>query len=301
MTSIPVAVAPQVLLRQAGLRAKKSWGQNFLQDASVLADIATACRAAPGRQLVELGAGLGALTAHLLAAGADVLAIERDREIAPLLRQSLGADARLQVREADAGRLDYAALAAELHGPLHVVGNLPYQISSRILVNLAAAGQSVQSAVVMVQREVAQRLVAGPPGRDYGLLSVLVQRRFTATILREVPPGAFHPPPKVHSAIVRLVGVPAVYPEADDVAVVATARAAFCARRKTLRNALLRAPQLPGLDAVAAVAALQAADIDPGARAETLDLQAFRRLAASLRAGGHFVATAPAADADEVL
>jgi 16S rRNA (adenine1518-N6/adenine1519-N6)-dimethyltransferase len=280
-----------MLLRQAGLRAKKSWGQNFLCHSGVLADIVAAARAAPERTLVELGAGLGALTEQLLLAGSPVIAIERDREIVPVLQAHLGKHAHLQIRQADAGRLDYAALAAELKSPLHVVGNLPYQLSSRILVNLADAAPHVESAVVMVQREVADRLIAHPPGRDYGLLSVLVQRRFTISIVSSVPPSAFHPPPKVHSAVVRLVAVPQMRTAEQDRAMVIAARAAFCARRKTLRNALMRAAHLTvRLDAAQALGVLKAADIDPGARAETLHLNDFARLGTALSAAGYVAA-----------
>lgn len=285
------SMTPQMLLRQAGLRAKKSWGQNFLCDSGVLHDIVAASRASPTRTLVELGAGLGALTEQLLVAGSPVIAIERDRDIVPLLDAHLGHHAHLQIREADAGRLNYAALAVEVGAPLHVVGNLPYQLSSRILVNLADAAPHVDTAVVMVQREVADRLIAHPPGRDYGLLSVLVQRRFTIAIVAEVPPSAFHPPPKVHSAVVRLVAVPQIRTREEDCAMVIAARAAFCARRKTLRNALMRAPFLTErLTADAALAVLTQAQVDPKARAETLHLNDFARLGKALAQAG-FVPT----------
>lgn len=277
-----------MLLRQAGLRAKKSWGQNFLCHSGVLSEIVAATRAAPERTLVELGAGLGALTEQLLLAGSPVIAIERDRDIVPLLQAHLGHHAHLTIREADAGRLDYAVIAADVGSPLHVVGNLPYQLSSRILVNLADAAPHVDSAVVMVQREVADRLIAHPPGRDYGLLSVLVQRRFTISVVSHVPPSAFHPPPKVHSAVVRLVAVPQIRTAEQDRAMVIAARAAFCARRKTLRNALMRAPHLTvRLDAAQALEVLKAADVDPGARAETMHLGDFARLGGALAAAGY--------------
>jgi 16S rRNA (adenine1518-N6/adenine1519-N6)-dimethyltransferase len=282
MVLVPIR-SPQELLRGAGLRAKKSWGQNFLCDATVLADIAAATEAGPSRPVVELGAGLGALTHHLLEAGGPVVAVERDREIVPHLREYLGSYPGLSLREADAARLDYAALAVELGGPLRVVGNLPYQLSSRILVSLADARPHVHSVVVLIQREVAERLAAFPPGRTYGLLSVLVQRAFTVEVLRIVPPGAFHPRPQVHSAVVRLCATARAFEPEVDRQLVAAARAAFSARRKTLRNSLAGACRTGGAQAAAAI---EAAALSPDARAETLGLADFERLGAALMAHG---------------
>lgn len=282
-TSPRAPLDARALLARSGLRAKKSWGQNFLCDDAVLADIAAATQAGPERPVVELGAGLGALTHHLLVRGGKVIAVERDREIVPVLRDNLAAFAQLEIREANAATLDYEALARELGGPLTVAGNLPYQLSSRIMVSLADAHPHVARAVLLVQREVAERLAAEPGSRTYGLLTVLVQRSFRVLILRSVPPGAFYPPPKIHSAVVVLQAHPERPVGTSDAQLVAAARAAFSARRKTLRNALagglgLTAPQLEPVFAEAG--------IDPGTRAETLGLAHFARLAAALAAHG---------------
>lgn len=280
----PPPPQPRALLDEAGLRAKKSWGQNFLQDAHVLADIAALAEAAPGHTIVELGAGLGALTYHLLARGAAVTAIERDREIAPLLRHALSwAGAQLDVVEADAVQLDYAALATKLGGPLTVAGNLPYQLSSRILVSLAQASPSVRLAVLLVQREVAERLVAKEGSRIYGLLSVLVQRRLDVRLARTVPPTAFFPRPKVHSTVVVLTARSALRPDDEDAALVQVARAAFQHRRKMLRGALARVWHL---EAAQLAPAFTQAGINETARAEELSIDDFARLGASLRAHG---------------
>jgi 16S rRNA (adenine1518-N6/adenine1519-N6)-dimethyltransferase len=286
------------LLRQAGLHAKKSWGQNFLLDQSVLADIARLAVAAPGDLVVELGAGLGALTYHLLARGARLCAVERDRDIAPLLRQSFAWASDLEVLEADAGRLDYTSLAARLGGAeLSVCGNLPYQLSGRILVALADAGAVVRRGVLLVQREVGERLVAAPGSRTYGLLSVLVQRRFAVRLERHVPPGAFHPVPKVHSAVVSLSALAVERALDADRALVRTAKAAFHSRRKTLRNSLAMGLAQPP---AALDAAFGTAGISPQARAEVLSVRDFERLAAALVAHGLIKLDAPgeAADAD---
>ena len=274
---------PRALLHQAGLQAKKSWGQNFLCDRGVLVDISAALTAAGGgapTRILELGAGTGALTAHLLDAGHTVTAVERDRELIPVLREQLGNQAGFTIHEADAGRLDYGALRG--YGPAWVVaGNLPYQLSSRILVNLADAVRDVQAAVLLVQREVAQRLVAEAPGRVYGLLSVLVQRSFHAEIVRQVPPGAFHPPPKVTSAVVRLTRKQHI--AADHTALVLAARGAFSARRKTLANALSAYFKV---DKSALQPVFSAVGIAPSVRAETLAVEQFAQLGDALVAHG---------------
>ncbi len=279
--SLPPPPDPRALLQQAGFGPKKSWGQNFLLDQRVLADIARLAGAAPGKTIVELGAGLGALTYHLLAAGARVVAVERDRELVPILRDVLRWADGLEILEADAARLDYAALRARLGVPLTVTGNLPYQLSSRILVELSDAAPSVERAVLMVQREVAERLSAGPGSRTYGLLSVLVQRSFTVREGRDVPPGAFLPPPKVHSTVVVCEAHGATRDAATDRALVATSRAAFHNRRKTLKNSLSTALAAP---AAQVDEAIRAAAVDPTRRAETLDLPTLERLALELRA-----------------
>lgn len=284
MDTAPPPPDPHALLQQAGLAAKKSWGQNFLRDQQVLQSIAAVVEPTPEHPVVEIGAGLGALTYWLLRGGGQVIAIERDREVVPLLKQALAwAGDRLQVREENAAKLSYQALARELGPQLRMAGNLPYQISSRLLVNLADAAGCVAKAVVMVQKEVADRMCAAPGTRTYGLLSVLVQRRLQPRLVRVVAPGAFLPPPKVRSAVVSLVPrADAVAPEADR-RLVAAARAAFSQRRKTLRNAVAGALGQPGQ---AVEAALAAGGIDPQARAETLALADFARLGDVLAAEG---------------
>lgn len=267
-----------------GAQAKKSWGQNFLQDADVLAAIVATDPEVHQAPCVELGAGLGALTQCLLAQGGHLVAVERDRDMMPSLK-ALSAlhEGRLEVLEADAQRLDYGALRQRLGGRLHVFGNLPYQISSRILVSLAEAQDAVACATLLVQKEVAERLTAGPPGRTYGLLSVLVQRRFTARIVRHVPPGAFYPRPSVDSAVVVLSArKPSLWPEQapeQEAWLTQAARAAFASRRKTLRNSLSSALHI---DKERIDAALLQAGVDGDVRAETLDLNAFLAIGRAL-------------------
>jgi 16S rRNA (adenine1518-N6/adenine1519-N6)-dimethyltransferase len=239
-----------------------------------------------------------------------VVAVERDRELVPVLHRHIegafpglplardpegltpraatgrsngAADPRsLTILEADAAQVDYADLARRLESPPVVCGNLPYQIASRILVAIADQARHVRRAVLMVQKEVADRVVA-TPGREYGLLSVLVQRSMRAGTVCRVPRSAFHPQPRVTSAVVRLEPHGELLDPATDRRLVAAARAAFANRRKTLKNCLVRGLRGDG-DTVSA--AVQAAGLDPGARAETLAVTDFARLGRELAVAG---------------
>jgi 16S rRNA (adenine1518-N6/adenine1519-N6)-dimethyltransferase len=265
--------SPRALLDRYELRAKKSWGQNFLGDEAILDDIARLAAPRPGTRVVELGAGLGHLTARLLARGALVTAVERDRDMARVLSGELGD--RVTLLEADAARLDYAALAAG--APLTVVGNLPYHLTSPILFGLLDQVAHVGRAVFLLQREVAERLAASPGEKDWGVLSVFLQREADVSVERIVPPGAFFPPPKVHSAVIHV----AFRPPAPAAAVADPARfrrlvkAGFAQRRKTLGNALKAGKVAP---AEALAAALAAAGVDPARRGETLTIEEWAAL-----------------------
>jgi 16S rRNA (adenine1518-N6/adenine1519-N6)-dimethyltransferase len=258
---------PRALLDKYRLHAKKSWGQNFLGDEGILDAIARLAVEREGELVVELGAGLGHLTARLLARGARVVAVERDRDMARVLRGELGEAVRLL--EADAARLDYRALAAGegKGGRVAVVGNLPYHLTSPILFSLLDQAEAVSRAVLLLQREVAERLAAAPGTKAWGLLSALLQQRAEVAVERRVPPRAFLPPPKVESAVVRVAFGPPRAEVTDQVRFRRLVKAGFAQRRKTLRNAL-EAARLASPEATAA--ALAAAGIDPARRGETL-------------------------------
>jgi 16S rRNA (adenine1518-N6/adenine1519-N6)-dimethyltransferase len=205
--------APRALLDKYGLRAKKSWGQNFLGDEAILDHIARLAAERAGEPVVELGGGLGHLTARLAGLGARVTVVERDRDMARVLRGELG-DA-ITLVEADAVQVDYAALARAAGAPsIAVVGNLPYHLTSPILFAILDQRASVTRAVFLLQREVAERLAAEPGTKDWGLLSVLLQQEAHVSVERRVPPGAFFPPPKVESAVIRVSFRPPAAPEA---------------------------------------------------------------------------------------
>lgn len=271
---IPPPPDPKQLLREFELGAKKSFGQNFLRDQNMLRVIAEAAmRRAPQGVVVEIGAGLGALTYHLLAVGLRVIAIERDRDLVPILKREFAwAGDKLSLREMDAAKLDYQALAEELGGPVTMVGNLPYQISSRLLVGLAEAGSAVHASVVMVQKEVAERVVAVPRTKEYGLLSVLTQFAFAGEFVRIVPPEAFVPRPKIISAVIALNKAENAFDESDIESAIAAARVAFSTRRKTLRRILANRFRLKSEEAAKLIGAC---GFTEDVRAEEIDLLGF--------------------------
>ena len=274
---------PRALLDKYRLHAKKGWGQNFLGDEGILDAIARLAVEREGELVVELGSGLGHLTARLLARGARVVAVERDRDMARVLRGELGEAVRLL--EADAARLDYRALAAGEGegGRVAVVGNLPYHLTSPILFSLLDQADAVSRAVLLLQREVAERLAAAPGTKAWGLLSVLLQQRAEVTVERRVPPRAFLPPPKVESALVRVAFGPPRAEVADQARFRRLVKAGFGQRRKTLANAL-RAARLAPPEATAA--ALAAAGIDPSRRGETLTVAEWAALERALGRAG---------------
>lgn len=275
MSEVPPWEDPRRVMRRHGLEPKRAFSQNFLVARSAVERIVDALAPRRDELTVELGPGLGTLTAALLRAGARVLAVERDRDMLAVLDAELGAVAELTVIEGDAASIDLTALARD-HGPLALAGNLPYAVTGAILRNLTDHRAALSRAVVMVQREVRDRLVAAPGTKAYGALTVFVQASFAVEPVLRVPAGAFHPPPNVESAVVRLV--PLAQPRAQETPAFRNiVHAAFGTRRKTLKNALRR---------LGAEAALELAGIDGARRGETLsveELDALARAYESLR------------------
>lgn len=272
--------SPREILARRGLRPKKDWGQNFLGDEAILERIAAACELSPSDTVVELGAGLGHLTRALAATGARVVAVERDRDLVAALEEE-ALPANVRVLAANAAQLDFAEIAGVAR-PV-VAGNLPYQLSSPILFEVIEQRASVKRAVFLLQREVAERIAAPPGGRDYGLLSVLLQAWADVSLALRVPAGAFHPPPKVDSAVLRIDLLETPRAEVRDPArFVRLVKAAFAQRRKTLFNALRASEHLGEPPAIAS--ALERAGIDPTRRAETLSPQEFAALERELGA-----------------
>ncbi len=255
--------------------AKPKLGQHLLMDHQAAERIAAALGDVPGRTVVEIGPGRGAITGELAARAGHVLAIELDSEFAGGLRQRFPAE-RVAILEQDVLRFDFAAAQARAGMKLRVAGNLPYYITSPILLKLAASHAALDLAVLMVQREVADRVIANPGSRDYGLLSVAVQVHGPVEPLFTLPPSAFSPPPQVHSTVFRWRFAPrfAELGIADPAGFLRFARWAFAHKRKTLANNLRAAGWAPH----AVTTALARADIHPQARAEALPLETLARL-----------------------
>jgi 16S rRNA (adenine1518-N6/adenine1519-N6)-dimethyltransferase len=248
---------------------RKRFGQHFLHDPGVIRRIVAAIAPRPGDHLVEIGPGEGAITLELLRAAGRLDAVELDRDLVEPLQARCAGVGALTVHSADALRFDFCALAPA-GARLRVVGNLPYNISTPLLFHLLDQAACIRDMHFMLQKEVVERMAAGPGGKDYGRLSVMLQARCDVTPLFTIGPGAFRPPPKVDSAVVRLVPRAAPLAIDDEATFARVVAAAFAQRRKTLRNGL------KGLLTAEAIAAL---GIDPGTRAEQLPLQEFVRLA----------------------
>lgn len=257
------------------VRAKKSLGQNFLTDPNYVRKIVDAAGVGPGDRVVEIGPGLGHLTRELARRAGRVLAIELDDRMIPVLEQEFGAADKVTIRKADALLFPFD----ELEGAWKVVANLPYYISTPLLQRLLSFRVRFSSLTIMLQKEVAERIAAGPGGKEYGVLSVLVQYAAEVRIAFNVPAGAFTPRPKVDSSVLVLNvrQEPAVQVN-DEEAFFRVVKAAFSQRRKTLRNSL---GQL-GLNADQLGSAEAATGISLSRRAETLSLQEFGALSEHL-------------------
>jgi 16S rRNA (adenine1518-N6/adenine1519-N6)-dimethyltransferase len=247
---------------------KKRFGQHFLHDRNVVGRIVAALAPQTGDHVIEIGPGTGALTRELLARVTHLDAVELDRDLIAHLESDFPRE-QLTLHQGDALKFDFCALAPA-GNQLRVVGNLPYNISTPLLFHLLDQSGCIKDMLFMLQKEVVERLRAAPGGKDYGRLSVMIQYRCAVEKLFVVAPGAFTPPPKVDSAVVRLVPHATPPVAVDDPARFALlVRAAFASRRKTLRN------NLRGLLSVEDMLAL---GIDPVRRAETLSLAEFASL-----------------------
>lgn len=270
---------PKYLLKELEQKARKRFGQHFLWDDALVDRIVRAARIHEGDRVIEIGPGLGILSRALLRAKADVTAIELDRDLAEFLRENLP---ELNLVEADALKIDWSDVAPG--NGWKVVANLPYNVGTHVLMDLLRQSSSrFDSVTVMLQKEVVDRLLAVPGNKKWGALSIEAQVRAAPLYLLAVPPGSFHPPPKVDSSVVRFDlfaepktgGVPPVFFDR-------VARAAFSQRRKTLTNSLGSR-----FGREVAVAALLLAEIDSSARAESATLDEFRAIAKALYEAVH--------------
>jgi len=278
-----MVVDPRQVLRRYGLRPRKGLGQNFLVDRRALERIVEAAELTPADTVLEVGPGVGQLTRLLAEAAGRVVAVELDPQMVAALRQELAGLPNVEIVEADILQVDPAALAGRV--PYKVVANLPYYITSAALRHLLEAQPPPSLLVVTVQEEVAARITAQPP--EMSLLAVSVQFYGRPRRVARIPAGAFYPPPKVDSAIVRIdVYPPGERPvQVDDVEwFFRVVRAGFGQRRKQLRNSLAAGLHLTAAEVEAA---LQRAGIDPHRRAETLSLEEWARLSRELATPRH--------------
>lgn len=266
-----------------GLAAKRSFGQCFLADPNIARIIAQEATTPAGGTTLEIGAGTGALTAPLLDRAARVIAIERDRDLVPVLRATFAGAieaGRLVVVEADAVSADWASLVAEGPEPRILAGNIPYQITGRILQRAVEHAGAFQRAVFLVQKEVAQRLAAKPGTKDYGAMTVFVRSRFAPSLRVVVPASCFRPKPRIDSAVVVLRASEPV-PGCRGSTFEELVACAFSKRRKTLRNAWAGAAGLEGTELERAA---KEAGVDLDARGESLTVEQFGLMARAIDA-----------------
>lgn len=272
----------RVLLERYGLRAKKSFGQNFLVSDRAFRAIVDATVKTDMDWIVEIGAGLGTLTARLAERVSEgkVIALERDPDMIAVLKAELAGVDNVEIENVDALRYDLKMAARWRGEPITVCGNLPYHIASQLMFKVIEAREHVTHAVVMIQKEMADRLVAAPGTKEYGALGVMIRTYADVFTVAKVGAGSFVPPPKIDSTVIRIAPLANAAPRvpiADERHYSQVVHAAFGQRRKTLRNALRAV-----FDEAAVDAALAISKIDGGRRGETLDIAEFGAIAAAL-------------------
>lgn len=268
----------RALMQQHGKQFAKSLGQNFLTDAGVLDCIVEQSGIGAETDVLEIGPGIGVLTARLCRSARKVVSVELDDKLLPILADTLAEFDNVEIVHGDILKTDIGALVQERFGgkKVQVAANLPYYITSPILMRLIEARRWISSVTVMVQKEVAQRIAASPGGKDYGVLSVAVQAYGDVELLTEVPPESFLPPPKVSSAVIRirLSDEPRIV--ANETLFFKIVKASFAQRRKTLCNSL--SATMPQYDKERIRACLAECGLSETVRAERLSLEDFAKL-----------------------
>lgn len=268
------------VLQKHQFHTQKRYGQNFLIDTAVLTRIIRAAEISGEDCVLEIGPGIGTMTQYLAEQAREVVAVEIDRNLIPILEETLAPYSNVTVINEDILKVDIGKLAEEKNGgrPIKVVANLPYYITTPIIMSLFESHVPLDSVTIMVQKEVADRMQAGPGTKDYGALSLAVQYYAKPQIVANVPPNCFLPRPNVGSAVIRLIryAEPPVQ-AADETRMFALIRAAFNQRRKTLCNALGNAPEL-GISREQTAQALEKMGLPLTVRGEALSLEQFAEL-----------------------
>lgn len=275
------------ILQKYGFSFQKKFGQNFLIDTHVLDKIIASANITKDDMVLEIGPGIGTMTQYLACAAGKVVAVEIDKALIPILEDTLSAYDNVTVINEDVLKVDINQLAEEYNNgrPIKVVANLPYYITTPIIMGLFEAGVPLSSVTVMVQKEVADRMQAGPGSKDYGALSLAVQYYAAPYLAANVPPNCFMPRPNVGSAVIRLTlhETPPVE-VADERLLFQIIRASFAQRRKTLVNGLANSPEL-NYSKEEITGFLAACGFPATVRGETLTLSEFARLADVMKAG----------------
>jgi len=257
------------MTQQSIHKARKRFGQNFLQDHNIIYNILSNIQANPDDHWVEIGPGLGAITEPLLKKGLTLDVVELDRDLVKILDQRFGSHKNFTIHSADALKFDFAALAKD-NTKLRIIGNLPYNISTPLLFHLLSSTDCIEDMHFMLQKEVVDRICAEPGSKKYGRLSVMIQYYCETELVFDVPPESFNPVPKVMSAIVKLIPHEKPPVTIDSITTLnKTVTTAFSQRRKTIRNSLKK---------LLTEEQIIALDINPNLRAESLSLVEFARL-----------------------
>lgn len=280
----------RAIMNKYSFHCRKSMGQNFLADGNIVKKIIDSAGILPQDTVIEVGPGLGVLTQALCGVAARVITVELDKKLVVILKDLLADCQNLSLVAGDAMDTDFDSLAKQQDGdllqrPYKMLSNLPYYITTPLLLHIVTGGFNYSSLVVMIQQEVAQRIAASPGSKDYGSLSVAVQYFTVPELLFKVPPTVFIPRPEVGSAVLRMVKRECPPVEVDEKIFFKVVRGSFAQRRKTLHNALSAA--LPALGKGKMLEILNLAGINPSRRGETLSLEEFAAVAREyINAGG---------------
>jgi 16S rRNA (adenine1518-N6/adenine1519-N6)-dimethyltransferase len=271
-------IKTQELVKKYNFKFSKSLGQNFLIDDSVLEDIVNGAEVGPEDLVIEIGPGVGTLTAQILKRAKRVVSIELDSDLIPILQAELGENQNFQLIHKDALKVDFNEIIGD-EKSVKLVANLPYYVTTPIIAKLLNEGYDFKSLTIMIQKEVAERINAEPNSKEYGALSILVQYYCRTSLVRKVPPSCFIPRPKVESTVIKLekLSKPAVEVK-DKKLFFDLVRNAFNMRRKTLWNGV----KSIGLTKELLEKAFDDADIDPKRRGETLSIEEFANLSNSI-------------------